>query len=79
MRSIGIATDQEIFSEETGNAIPCYGFLRGLMAHFARMNAAPSEPAEIMKVVIENHLAVRLSGHSSYSDVIGSDGRCVTA
>jgi hypothetical protein len=42
-------------------------------------SAAPSESAEIMKAVIENHLPIRLSCRPDYSDAIGPDGRPLTA
>jgi len=45
----------------------------------AGQGAAPSESAEIMKEVIENHLPIKLSSRPDYSDAIGPDGRPVTA
>jgi hypothetical protein len=41
----------------------------------AAQSAAPAESTEIMKAVIENHLPIRLSSRSDYSDAIDSDGR----
>jgi hypothetical protein len=45
----------------------------------AGQSAPPSESAEIMKAVIENHLPIRLSSRPDYSDAIGSDGGPLTA
>jgi hypothetical protein len=44
----------------------------------AGQKGAPPEANEVIKLVIENRLSIRLSSRPDYSDAIGPDGRPIS-